>query len=337
MLAFTRCTADRCNKFLIAAKRTHWPSYLLGYCRGLCNLVWTNSASIGIDGAVSSDVIGYFQAITCFGRALSLDTVGYKQALWWKIVSTSCSKRVSCICSKKRGQKPLTLTPVHKKRLYIYLFLLTLSQRQQRCEYRLGDEKWNATTNNQFDRSIDWPSIKHPTQASASSKSEPSSSSSPTPSSSPCPASSPHSLSGQVPIDVSLCNCLDGEVVECGGIQWVLDHLSGPQHRGCHFLGSGFFGFWVLGIILNFPEPLFWRANFPEPSQISQNPKKPACLRKLRAQHDVVVLCRLRIQRSTRLRTSCCVARALRGSCRWQTTIGAIEFRIKNNQFIWFF
>jgi hypothetical protein len=38
-----------------------------------------------------------------------------------------------------------------------------------------------------------------------------------------------------------------------------------------------FFGFWVLGIILNFPEP----------SQISQNPKKPVCLRKRRTQRDV--------------------------------------------------
>jgi hypothetical protein len=37
---------------------------------------------------------------------------------------------------------------------------------------------------------------------------------------------------------------------------------------GCHFLGSGFFGFWVLGIILNFPEPPFFGA------RISQNPRE---------------------------------------------------------------
>jgi hypothetical protein len=69
-----------------------------------------NSAA-GIDGAVSSDVIGYFQAITCFDHALSLDTVGYKQG----------RDRVSCIpdprpnpsvsvvlliCSKKGSDTP---------------------------------------------------------------------------------------------------------------------------------------------------------------------------------------------------------------------------------------
>jgi hypothetical protein len=37
-----------------------------------------------------------------------------------------------------------------------------------------------------------------------------------------------------------------------GAIFWVLD-----------FLGSGFFGFWVLGIILNFPEPPFLAREFP--------------------------------------------------------------------------
>jgi hypothetical protein len=52
-----------------------------------------NSASI--DGAVSSDVIGYFQVITCFDRALSLDTCWIQQALWEKIVSTPCRERVN--------------------------------------------------------------------------------------------------------------------------------------------------------------------------------------------------------------------------------------------------
>jgi hypothetical protein len=72
-------------------------------------------------------------------------------------------------------------------------------------------------------------------------------------------------------------------------------------------LGSGFWElFWIS------QNPLFWRANFPEPSRISQNPKKPVCLRKRRTQHDYIVLCHLRIQRSTHLRRV--VLLALRGS-----------------------
>jgi hypothetical protein len=50
------------------------------------------------------------------------------------------------------------------------------------------------------------------------------------------------------------------------------------------FLASGFFGFWVLGSVNYFEfsqNPLFWHANFTEP-------KKPACLRKRRTQHDDV-------------------------------------------------
>jgi hypothetical protein len=52
--------------------------------------------STSIDGAVSSDVIGYFfQAITCFDRALSLDTCWIQRGLWEKIVSTPCRERVN--------------------------------------------------------------------------------------------------------------------------------------------------------------------------------------------------------------------------------------------------
>jgi hypothetical protein len=105
--------------------------------------------------------------------------------------------------------------------------------------------------------------------------------------------------------------------------------------HGCHFLGSGFFGFWVLGIILNFPEPPFFGA------QISQNPrefhrtqKKPACLRKRRTQHDYVVLCRSRIQRvcasaEHNTTTSCCVVSFTHSTintttsfCRWRGVDG---------------
>ena len=110
-----------------------------------------------------------------------------------------------------------------------------------------------------------------------------------------------------------------------------------------------FFGFWIFWVLgsgnyFEFPRtPFFWRANFPEPSRISQNPKKArvsaqaqnttrlrhvvsfthtACLRKCRT-HCVVhaysvsaqaqsttrlccVLCRSRIRRSTRLLVLCC-------------------------------
>jgi hypothetical protein len=41
------------------------------------------------------DVIGYFQAITHFDRALSLDTCWIQRALWGKVVSTRCGERVN--------------------------------------------------------------------------------------------------------------------------------------------------------------------------------------------------------------------------------------------------
>jgi hypothetical protein len=97
---------------------------------------------------------------------------------------------------------------------------------------------------------------------------------------------------------------------------------------GCHFLGSGFFGFWVLGIILNFPEPPFFGARISQnPREFHRTQKKPACLRKRRTQHDYVVLCRSRIRRSTRLRRF--VADVASTDHDWR-----VEFRIKNNQFI---
>jgi hypothetical protein len=81
-------------KVVIAVKhQTHRPSYPLGYCRVMSNLVWTNSASI--DGAMSIDVIGYFHVITCFDSALSLDTFWIQRALWGKVVSTPCRERVN--------------------------------------------------------------------------------------------------------------------------------------------------------------------------------------------------------------------------------------------------
>jgi hypothetical protein len=98
------------------------------------------------------------------------------------------------------------------------------------------------------------------------------------------------------------------------------------QPKFCSKSRVPFFGFWIFWVLgsgnyFEFPRtPFFWRANLPEPSRISQNPKKPACLRKRRTQHDYqhdyVVL-----------------------SLTWRrrTTIGAIEFQIKNNQFICFF
>jgi hypothetical protein len=117
-------------------------------------------------------------------------------------------------------------------------------------------------------------------------------------------------------------------------IKTILESVDVPinivtsNQTGCHFLGSGFFGFWVLGIILNFPEPPFLAREFPRTlARISQNPKKAsvsaqaqsttrlrrvvsfthtACLRKRRAQHDYGVLCRSRytdrVTSKTRLR-----------------------------------
>jgi hypothetical protein len=61
---------------------------------------------------VSSDVIGYFQAITCFDRALRLDTFWIQRALWGKLVSTPCREMVN------RGKCVLllvALAPLNKK------------------------------------------------------------------------------------------------------------------------------------------------------------------------------------------------------------------------------
>jgi hypothetical protein len=106
-----------------------------------------------------------------------------------------------------------------------------------------------------------------------------------------------------------------------GAIFWVPD-----------FLGSGF---WELFWISQYP--LFWRANFPEPLRISQNPKKAsvsaqaqnttrrhrvvlftqhtACLRKRRTQHEsrVVLLA---------LRGSCYVKNTTTLFCRWRGVDG---------------
>jgi hypothetical protein len=67
-----------------------------------------------------------------------------------------------------------------------------------------------------------------------------------------------------------------------GAIFWVLD-----------FLGSGFWElFWISQNLL------FWRVNFPEPSRISQNPKKASVSAQAQSTtHDYVMLCRSRIQR----------------------------------------
>jgi hypothetical protein len=95
-----------------------------------------------------------------------------------------------------------------------------------------------------------------------------------------------------------------------------------PTSSGCHFLGSGFFGFWVLGIILNFPEPPFLArefprtlANFPEPKKsprvcasAEHNTTTSCCVvhaysvsAQAQSTTRLLVLCRSRIRRSTRL------------------------------------
>jgi hypothetical protein len=194
----------------------------------------------------------------------------------------------------------------------------------------------------------------------------------------------PHSLSQQAVLGFTTSISTDLNILFVGDSlsqQFVeaFDATLVPEgHESNRVPFFGFWIFWVLGSgnYFEFPRtPFFWRANFPEPSRISQNPKKAsvsaqaqnttrlrrvvslthtACLRKRRTQHDYVVLCRSRIQRvcasaehNTRLRRV--VSLALRGrivyrqkhdyvvlSLTWRrrTTIGAIEFRIKNNLFI---